>query len=505
MSEKLPLYLLSAVMGLSLIGCNSESQNIDTVTYSSVEVQSFALSANPKVLENLDSVFFSIDLASARIYNADSLPKGTDVSKLVVRIGTGTVSGVELIVNRGEKGDTTYNYLESQSDSIDFSHGPVILRVTAQDGSQTRDYDLRVNVHQVVPDSMAWGDNALRALPTSLDAPVVQKSISHDSKAWCLTADASGRACLATAENPALGWTTHEVSLPTGAIVRSFCATTGEFYITTADSELYTSADGFSWTSTGSRMTTLFGGSLTTLVGALRADDGSWSLVSYPASAMTPVAAPADFPVEATSALLTWTTDWSDNPTSVMAGGLRADGQPTGSVWGWDGSKWACLNASSPLPPLSDVALVPFFSFNTSDTWNVTRQSALFVLGGRDDHGEATRSVYISRDRGITWKIADTPMRFPAIVPDFFAADALCFATTMDENGAIDDAWHRMPAPSTPRWWEIAEEPMSRVSAPITQWECPYIYLFGGLSNDLTLRPTLWRGTINRLTFKPLY
>ena len=78
-------------------------------------------------------------------------------------------------------------------------------------------------------------------------------------------------------------------------------------------------------------------------------------------------------------------------------------------------------------------------------------------------------------------------------------------ATTMDENGAIDDAWHRMPAPSTPRWWEIAEEPVSRVSAPITQWECPYIYLFGGLSNDLTLRQTLWRGTINRLTFKPIY
>ena len=64
--------------------CNSDSDSSDSeVIYGSTQVKSFKLKANSNVLSGLDSVFFSIDLVNAQIYNADSLPFGTKTDKLV--------------------------------------------------------------------------------------------------------------------------------------------------------------------------------------------------------------------------------------------------------------------------------------------------------------------------------------------------------------------------------------------------------------------------------------
>ena len=113
------LATLLAAMGFA--GCNSEKEDIATVSYSSVAVEGFSLAADDSVLANLDSVFFTIDLNNALIFNADSLPVGTDVSKLVVKVNTTSVGGVELIVPRPGMTDSVYNYLANQHDSIDFS------------------------------------------------------------------------------------------------------------------------------------------------------------------------------------------------------------------------------------------------------------------------------------------------------------------------------------------------------------------------------------------------
>ena len=38
----------------------------------------------------------------------------------------------------------------------------------------------------------------------------------------------------------------------------------------------------------------------------------------------------------------------------------------------------------------------------------------------------------------------------------------------------------------------------------IINWDCPYIYLYGGLDAQGTLHNSVWRGVINRLTFVPI-
>ena len=121
--------------------CNSDSDSSDSeVIYGSTQVKSFKLKANSNVLSGLDSVFFSIDLVNAQIYNADSLPFGTKTDKLVLQISTDACSKVELNVPRKNAADTVINYLTNSTDSIDFTNGPVRLHLVSFDGKAERDY-----------------------------------------------------------------------------------------------------------------------------------------------------------------------------------------------------------------------------------------------------------------------------------------------------------------------------------------------------------------------------
>jgi len=513
MTNKLPLYILLALLGLAAIGCNSDKDDTETVALSNVAIEKFSLKNNDKVLANLDSVFFSIDLAMARIYNADSLPKGTDVSRLVVDISAPSVRSMDLIVHRGGTlGDTTINYLANQKDSIDFSYGPVTLRVTAEDGSQVRDYTVSVNVHKVLPDSLAWGKAAMRALPTALAAPESQKTVEADGKLYCLTLDYGNNASLAVASDPSGQWETETIALPfpaTNVDLSTFTVMDGFLYISDNDGALYESIDGgFQWLDTGARFNSIFGVCEGVIMGARRDDAGAWFITSYPSGNIAEMPAPDGFPVTGNSQLLVFTSAWSETPVAIMAGGLKADGNPTGETWAWDGSRWASLTVDSrkSLPAMSGVTIVPYFAFKTSSlTWSVTQESVLLAMGGRYSDGSLSHDVYISWDSGITWKAVDTPMRLPDYIPEFADAQAFVFNSTIgaDSGSADNTSWKSKPVARLPRWWKTAAP--SRVSQLPDEWECPYIYLFGGVDLNGMVHDSVWRGVINRLTFSPLY
>ena len=504
MSRKLPIYTVLALMGVAAASCNSDPEQATVSTYESTAVDAFSLKANDKVLAHLDSVYFSIDLNNGRIFNADSLPKGTDVSRLAVNVSTTAVGRVELIVNRGALGDTIYNYTASQNDSIDFSHGPVTLRITAQNGD-IRNYSVNVNVHKMEPDSLYWNRSAVTALPTSLDA-VVQKSVKFRDQAVTLTADADGNACIALSDDPADGWQTFAAQLPADADVRSLTATTDALYILDAAGALYTaSSPEASWTATGERMSTLLGGYGSTLLAVKSDTSGKPAIAGYPAGRIASMPVPDGFPVKGSSELITFQSKWSENPTAVLVGGETSDGKFTGSAWAFDGDSWACINSTSPLPQMSGYSLVSYYGFITNADWSVDEYDVLLAMGGRGELGVPSHAVYISWDRGITWRLAATTMHLPDYLPAFAYADALVFTSSMSVDGRASTLWNERPDDPMPRWWRIAEAPLVRATAPITSWECPYLYLFGGLNGVGTLYDTVWRGVINRLTFVPLY
>ena len=159
-----------------------------------------------------------------------------------------SVGGVELIVPRPGMTDSVYNYLANQHDSIDFSHGPVTLRITSQDRMLTRDYRVSVNVHLTQPDSLSWNLTQQSPLPTTLTAPTVARAVEFGGKTVVVSADAAGNACVATADNPSDRWTTASATLPAGADVMSLAAGADALYMTTASGELYTAGP---WTPTG--------------------------------------------------------------------------------------------------------------------------------------------------------------------------------------------------------------------------------------------------------------
>ena len=189
MSRLSAFCLIICAAGFGFVGCNTTSETLEYEVPTSALVKSFSLSADTKVLDNLDKVFFSIDLVTGNIFNADSMPYGTKTDKLVPVITTGGASAVELVVPRPGQSDTTYNYLENSTDSIDFSSGPVKLKIQSLNESVTKVYTIKVNVHNVKSDSLSWGDIAYMELPTSLPYVEAQHTLKFKGKAYCLTSE----------------------------------------------------------------------------------------------------------------------------------------------------------------------------------------------------------------------------------------------------------------------------------------------------------------------------
>ena len=88
MSKKILLYVSALLAACTLITSCLGNDNNSTYLYAATStsnslVREFKLRADENMLAHLDSVYFTIDPERGIIYNADSLPLGTDVSRLL--------------------------------------------------------------------------------------------------------------------------------------------------------------------------------------------------------------------------------------------------------------------------------------------------------------------------------------------------------------------------------------------------------------------------------------
>ena len=153
------------------------------------------------------------------------------------------------------------------------------------------------------------------------------------------------------------------------------------------------------------------------------------------------------------------------------------------------------------------MALVPYKTFDVSSGWRVSEFPTLLAFGGRLADGTLDNTVYISRDNGVSWNRGDLLIQLPDYIEKVSNADALVFASTLtDSRSAATDAWTEMPSQKLPVWCTVVSgDIMSRATTEITEWNCPYIYVFGGVNSYGELSNNIWRGVINRLSFKPIY
>lgn len=157
--------LLLCLTMMTLTSCLGSSNEDSTTVYDDAVVTSFQLGTLNKYTHQTtaagtDTVYkstvkgssysMSIDQVGHRIFNRDSLPVGTDVTKVVCTLAT-LRSGIPYF--KSLVSDTLWLY--SSTDSVDFSQ-PRILRVFSNNGAIFNDYTVTLNVHQQGDSSISW-------------------------------------------------------------------------------------------------------------------------------------------------------------------------------------------------------------------------------------------------------------------------------------------------------------------------------------------------------------
>lgn len=475
---------------LTMMSCKEKENKDEVIIYTNSTtnalVTSFMLQQNTNVLNNLDSVFFTIDPVKNRIYNADSLPVGTDVRKLLTTITfNATVESAKFYLTYSENGQVkrdTITYSSSSRDSLNFT-GSAVLEVKAYDGEHTKRYDVFVNVHQVNPDTIVWPEGARTALPAATAGDKCNRAVQWGSKVVSLLQTAGDGYRISIADSPTGTWTTVDFSGGFTPDVHSLAANDKHLYVLDQSGSLYVSDDAINWQNTGIKWHSVIGCYEDHALGITA--DAEPKFDEYPRhDGYTPKSLPASFPMSGRSQLVQMRHNWTVSPQVVMVGGTLADGSVTNKAWGYDGSSWAVISAASDtLPALRDVMLVSYFTYDISTTnWKVTKHATWLIMGGFKSDGTPNRTTYMSRNQGITWSKAPSGLQWPAHMPSIGGAQALIHYHTLTANGS-------------PR----------RVSKPVTEWDCPYIYLMGGYNAEGTLLTDVWCGVLNRLTQKPVY
>lgn len=500
-------YILLAAAAVGIAACNSEAEeNPDAPAYSSATVTEFKLYEDSKILPNLDSVYFSIDLANALIYNADSLPYGTPLNKLRPMITTGGASVAELHVPRVGTTDTVIDYIKHTGDTVDFSNGPVRLRLVSVDGSFERSYTIKINVHAVKSDSLVWTRAEVGNLPSRYAVPNDGNAAATASAIYCLT-EYQGSYCLAKAVNPADAWQYITPNFTFKPVISTFSAGDDALYVLDEEGNLYTSANGASWKATAQRWFSIYGNYGKVLMGCVL-DGGKYYHAYYPADGRPKTQLEDGFPVRGASQTINYTYDWASTPLVLLTGGRRADGALSADTWGYDGQSWAKLSHRPLRYGIEDPVVVPYFvTAVDTTTWLIDKQSVLLAMMGRRSDGTLNDTVFVSHDFGMHWDKADQLQQIDKnTLPLRYDARGFVYSSTLGITSAAALNWRLLATPAVSPMLipMVSREASPMATKPVSTWECPYIYIFGGKSAYGNLYNTIWRGTIMRFTFKPL-
>lgn len=504
MAKQLIIPIIIALVSAMAVSCKSESSPTVESEDKSVQVKSFTLTDDRQVLDSLENVFFSIDLKDAKIFNADSLPYGTRTDKLIPKITVvSTASLVEIQIPRPNMKDTVYDYNAHSTDSVDFSNGPVHLRVVSQGSLVERTYEIKVNVHQEKPDTIAWSSIESAPLPTSFGRIDGQKVVACADKYYCLTSS-EGRYSLAVTSDPSrAAWDSKEITIPFDANVASLAVADGRFYLLDTAGALRSSTDMATWTETGCVWRTIYGAYGKELLGCSEAN-GAWTIESYPSGVKTQM--PDGFPVEGVSAPQTFDSDMAYSPQLMMIGGRDASGRCINGAWGYDGTDWALIS-HRPIPEgIDGMCLVAYDLFSVpTTTWRPVRYPALLAFGGINEAGEMNRTVYTSSDWGMTWRRGSDLIQLPSDLEVCAGSSAIVYATTLTAARSAEGWTPLEVKPLYPQCAPVEWLPASRVDKPITEWECPAIYVYGGRDARGQQSTKAWRGQLLRYTFLPKY
>lgn len=478
-------YILLLLAVICIIPSCKEDEKEEVIASESVRISAFSLAADTAVLDNLENVFFTIDLKNGLIYNADSLPMGTNVSALAVNITTENAAYVNITTVDG-----TFNYLDNNKKTINLTE-PVSIEVGSQSGLHKKLYTLTVNVHKLESDRLYWGGMQYSQLPGT-GSLTQQHTLRFNELIHCFM-QRNGEYILATTTNPSEEWNIKQISFSFTPNIQSIRCTDTALYILDSEGGLHTSVDGVSWESTGAEYSAIIGNFAGTLLTLTKEGDTYYHDIYPRPDGYTPQPIAADFPISGFSEMLTYNSSWLSAPQGMIVGGRTASGTLTGAMWGYDGTTWAIL--SNTIPQREGATLFQYVTFFVDDYWITSEKTTWFVIGGKNETS-ALRDVWTSNNYGVSWQKAGLELQMPG----YFMARGYASVVICDEP--INTTYQN--------WQPVDTQPIPQGYRCVPMYSktderfIPYIYMFGGENFSGTTYNQVWRGVINRLRFEPI-
>lgn len=338
-------YLVILLYILVLIFFNSCLSNSVTNYSSDARVYSFSLKSDS--VPAYAKTTFTVRNTTDSIFNADSLPFKTKLTKHFKAIPViSTYSSAAMFFN-----DTTY----VSGDSIDFRWKHKFKNY-AQNGSDYRVYDVDVRVHKVQPDSIAWEQRTYPYSSTITD----EKALLFNN--YTNLYINSGSSIYRFTTDRAISWSSYTVSgLPVSTPLQNMVAFNNAVYVIN-NGTLYSSSDGTTW------------GAVTisssyTLKSLLCSYDSKLFAIAYDSS--------NNYYVVTSTNGTTWSLQYAVNNGS------------TGIENGTNN------NLSNGKFPISDYAATSFTP--------PTGTAKILIVGGKDANGNTLRSVYSYQTSSDKW------------------------------------------------------------------------------------------------------
>ncbi|MDO5572182.1 MAG: DUF6242 domain-containing protein [Bacteroidales bacterium] len=413
------IYLLAlTLLGFTFFSCKDDNTTDDLSGYTDALCTEFVLTDNSNIMDDLSEVYFTIDqygiLEDGRmvgqIYNADSLPVGTKVSKLLAEMTFNSPKKVMLYTSA--KDSVEY----SSTDSIDFSN-PVTMKVTAYNNINVKYYTLKVNVHKQVGDSIDWQNFVSEPLS---NAGIIssQKAVSFNGNVYWFVVNELNQNLLYTAAADDLkNWnrSTLTISGNPSMNLLSLKVFENAMYMLSENGNLYKSTNASTWNivNTGKKFVNLIGSYTYSLsekqfIGLVK--DGEKIYFSYSNDGENWAnngEISSTFPISG----YTDGAQYSGGTAStvnglVIVGGRYQNGYLSNYTWAYDGNNWASFKPG-PFMGLEGATLVTYE--------NDPRYSNTFwlLIGGKTNLGY-TNNIYYSSNKGVSWSLVSEKFTFPS-------------------------------------------------------------------------------------------
>lgn len=429
MKKYLPIYFVILLAAFSFVSCDMEDE--DAVELSPYAfVKSFKIgnirSSYPAFTSDgrdttvvrtmsMESFSFTIDQLSGQIYNSDSLPFCTNISKVVANISCEGILSIYV-----DSADVYEAY--SSTDSIDFT-SPRKLRVYSLGGESYKDYTVTVNVHRVEPEKMEW------TLSQAVEGVAPERALEVNSTMYLFGKDSEGVAVVANTsiEGEPVWSIAHLSGLPAAADLTTIHLFKGMFYAV-AEGCVYSSVDAVAWNLAASESGAI------AIVGASDEDGKLWIAgeqgLFYSTDGVAFDAAgdlPANFPLYGVSTM-SYPLKHNNSIIRYVLVGYATEAKD-GEVYVWNRlsteEKWTCYNNTGNefvCPALKGLAVLHY-------------DGHLFAFGGAGTvcgkEVEAFNSFYVSKDNGIVWKEYQS---FYQRLPKELKGDNAPFAVAVDSR-----------------------------------------------------------------------